>query len=187
MRLKSESEGKLGNPAEEEKVKESVGKKEKVGQVGRGQEKEESEDRGEQAQVLHSQELLMRRRGSGGDHRPMDQMSLPDPPDQKENKEDKENKENKENKEEKGEGKSKQWTWSEKSIGSGNNRQKQEEPSLLAILRLLSPISKSNNNVLREYRLASSENIFQLSRSLMLFCLLALLTLGQSLYYLTET
>ena len=184
MRLKSESEGKLGNPAEGEKVKESVGKREKVGQVGRGQEKKESEDR-EQAQVLHSQELLMRRRGSGGDHRPMDQMSLPDPPDQKVNKENNEEKVNNENKEEKGEGKSKQWTWSEKSIGSGSNRQKQEEPSLLAILRLLSPIaamiSKSNNNVLREYRLASSGNIFQLSRSLMLFCLLALLTPGQSL------
>ena len=120
MPLKSESEGKFGKAGEEKEAKEGEGE--------RGEGKEESENM-ELAQVLQSQELLLKRKDSQEDQRPMDQMSLPDQKEKKE-AEEKEKEKEKEDVEEKTE----KWTWSKMNIGG--NQTKQEEPSLLAILRL---------------------------------------------------
>ena len=126
MPLKSESEGKFGKAGEEKEAKEGEGE--------RGEGKEESENM-ELAQVLQSQELLLKRKDSQEDQRPMDQVSLPDLHEKEEKKRKKERKKKEEKEMEEVKGKTKKWTWNEMNIGE-NKQQKQEEPSLLAILRL---------------------------------------------------
>ena len=142
--LKSENEGKIEKLGEEKEAKEGEGeRREKV-----EREKEESEGLEQAAQVLQSQELLLKRKDSQEDQRPMEQVSLPDEKKkEKEKGEEKEKAEEKEMEREKKEEKemedvkTKKWTWSEMNI-SGNKQQKQEEPSLLAILRFLGFKSK---------------------------------------------
>ena len=133
MSLKSESEGKLVEAGEEVKVE--------VKKVGGG--KRESEEglgdqlgrRSDQAQVLESQELQLRRRVFREDQQRsmVDQMSLHDQKEWvvKKGKEEEEEEEEEEKKEEKG--KIKKWRWSEINIGDTSHHQ--EEPSFLAILR----------------------------------------------------
>ena len=96
---------------------------------------EESGGREQSAQVLQSQELLLRQKDSQEDQRPMDQVSLPDLHEKEEKKRKKERKKKEEKEVEEVKGKTKKWTWNEMNIGE-NKQQKQEEPSLLAILRL---------------------------------------------------
>ena len=124
--LESESEGKLLKAAEGEKVKgrkeggrkrESVeGKDDQVGRKSEGREVDHH-----QAQVLQSQELLLRRKGSREDQQPMEKEKEPMV---------------KEEEVKEAKGKTKKWTWSE--VNLGGNSQQQEEPSLLAILRFFS-------------------------------------------------
>ena len=130
--LESESEGKLLKAAEGEKVKgrkEGGRKRESVegkdGQVGRKSEGREVDHH--QAQVLQSQELLLRRKGSREDQQPMEKEEKELMVKEEEVKEDK--------------GKTKKWTWSE--VNLGGNSQQQEEPSLLAILRFFSFLLQS--------------------------------------------
>ena len=139
--LKSENEGKIEKLGEEKEAKEGEGeRREKV-----EREKEESEGLEQAAQVLQSQELLLKRKDSQEDQRPMEQVSLPDEKKKEKEKgeekgkaEEKEEEMEREKKEEKEmeDVKTKKWTWSEMNI-SGKKQQKQEEPSLLAILRFL--------------------------------------------------
>ena len=79
----------------------------------------------------------------------MEQVSLPDEKKkEKEKGEEKEKAEEKEMEREKKEEKkmedvkTKKWTWSEMNIGGNKQQKKQEEPSLLAILRFLGFKSK---------------------------------------------
>ena len=97
----------------------------KDGQVGRKSEGREVDHH--QAQVLQSQELLLRRKGSREDQQPMEKEEKELMVKEEEVKEDK--------------GKTKKWTWSE--VNLGGNSQQQEEPSLLAILRFFSFLLQS--------------------------------------------
>ena len=145
--LKSESEGKIEKLGEEKEAKEGEGeRREKV-----EREKEESEGLEQAAQVLQSQEILQNRKDSQEDQRPMEQVSLPDEKKKEKEKgeekgkaEEKEEEMEREKKEEKEmeDVKTKKWTWSEMNIGGNKQQKKQEEPSLLAILRFLGFKSK---------------------------------------------
>ena len=140
--LKSENEGKIEKLGEEKKAKEGEGERREKAERG----KEESEGLEQAAQVLQSQELLLKRKDSQEDQRPMEQVSLPDEKKKEKEKGEEKGKEEEMEREKKEEKemvdvKTKKWTWSEMNI-SGNKQQKQEEPSLLAILRFLGFKSK---------------------------------------------
>ena len=137
MPLKSESEGKIEKLGEEKEAKEGEGERREKAE----REKEESEGLEQAAQVLQSQELLLKRKDSQEDQRPMDQVSLPvekkkgkEKGEEKGKAEEKEEEMEKKEEKEMEDVKTKKWTWCEMNI-SGNKQQKQEEPSLLAILR----------------------------------------------------
>ena len=134
--LKSENEGKIEKLGEEKEAKEREGERREKAE----REKEESEGLEQAAQVLQSQELLLKRKDSQEDQRPMEQVSLPDEKKKEKEKGEEMEREKKEEKEME-DVKTKKWTWSEMNI-SGNKQQKQEEPSLLAILRFLGFKSK---------------------------------------------
>ena len=103
--------------------RESVeGKDDQVGRKSEGREVDHH-----QAQVLQSQELLLRRKGSREDQHPVEKKEKEPMVKEEEVKEDK--------------GKTKKWTWSE--VNLGGNSQQQEEPSLLAILRFFSFLLQS--------------------------------------------
>ena len=132
MALKSEIEDKLVEAAKEEKVKKEGGEKEGGGgQVGR---------KSDQAQVLESQKLLLKRKVFREDQQQtMDQLSMHNEKVWvvKKGKEEEEEgelmvKEEEENKK-KEKGEIKKWRWSETNIGDSSHQQ--EEPSFLAILR----------------------------------------------------
>ena len=110
----------------------------KDGQVGRKSEGREVDQH--QAQVLQSQELLLRRKGSREDQQPMEKEEKELMVKEEELKEDK--------------GKTKKWTWSE--VNLGGNSQQQEEPSLLAILRFFSFLLQSLQSSKKEMLMIKS-------------------------------
>ena len=116
--------------------RESVeGKDDQVGRKSEGREVDHH-----QAQVLQSQELLLRRKGSREDQQPMEKEEKEPMVKEEEVKEDK--------------GKTKKWTWSE--VNLGGNSQQQEEPSLLAILRLFSFLLQSLQSSKKEMLMIKS-------------------------------
>ena len=156
---------------ERAKIKTAEEDKKVVGKGGKVGLKTETEGRdGRQAQVLESQELyLLKRKDSQEDQRPVEQMSWPEVRVQKEQLLLKEGK-TKEEVEEKGKA-AENRDKKRKGMGSGiRNKQKQEEPSLLAILRSDEMFFKAVTIIiLREYRLASSGDVSHVTKMLLFF------------------
>ena len=156
---------------ERAKIKTAEEDKKVVGNGGKVGLKTETEGRdGRQAQVLESQELyLLKRKDSQEDQRPVEQMSWPEVRVQKEQLLLKEGK-TKEEVEEKGKA-AENRDKKRNGMGSGiRNKQKQEEPSLLAILRSDEMFFKAVTIIiLREYRLASSGDVSHVTKMLLFF------------------
>ena len=156
---------------ERAKIKTAEEDKNVVGKGGKVGLKTETEGRdGRQAQVLESQELyLLKRKDSQEDQRPVEQMSWPEVRVQKEQLLLKEGK-TKEEVEEKGKA-AENRDKKRNGMGSGiRNKQKQEEPSLLAILRSDEMFFKAVTIIiLREYRLASSGDVSHVTKMLLFF------------------
>ena len=157
---------------ERAKIKTAEEDKKVVGKGGKVGLKTETEGRdGRQAQVLESQELyLLKRKDSQEDQQPVERMSWPEVRVQKEQLLLKEGK-TKEEVEEKGKA-AENRDKKRNGMGSGiRNKQKQEEPSLLAILRSVTKcfFKAVTITILREYRLASSGDVSHVTKMLLFF------------------